>query len=291
VTNPPVLDGLALVAGRYDAFILDVWGVLHDGMVPYPDVISTLTRLHEAGKRTILLSNAPMRAETVARRVAAIGIPRDLFGSVMTSGEEVWQQLRQRRQPGADAFYAGLGDRCLWLGPGRHAGMCEGLDLDLALAPEQADFILNTGPDGLDDDATSLLPLLRRAVDRALPMICANADLHVIHDGTRIVCAGQLAKVYERIGGTVRWHGKPFPSVYQACFALLGNPDRARILAVGDNRRTDVAGANAAGLDSLLITGGIDAELFADVLTDPHRLAAVLRDQPGPTYIAEGLRW
>ena len=58
----------------------------------------------------------------------------------------------------------------------------------------------------------------------------------------------------------MRWHGKPFPSVYDSCLDLLGIDDRSRILAVGDSLRTDIAGAARAGIDSVLIIGGIHAD-------------------------------
>jgi HAD superfamily hydrolase (TIGR01450 family) len=93
-------------------------------------------------------------------------------------------------------------------------------------------------------------------------MVCANPDLVVIHQGRRAICAGAVAQRYEALGGRVRWHGKPFRPVYETCFAALGITDRRRIIAVGDSLRTDIAGANAAGIDSVLVTGGIHAEEF-----------------------------
>ncbi len=283
--QPALLDGIAGLAQRYDGFILDVWGVLHNGVAPYPGVVDALERLKAAGKRVALLSNAPMRAEQVAHRIEKIGVPRDLFQKVMTSGEEVWRNLQQRTDP----FYAALGRRCLFLGPPRHSGMLEGLGLVEATTPDEADFLLNTGPDELDDACTPFRAALERAAALGLPMACANADLHVMHGDTLIVCAGQMAKVYEEMGGIVRWHGKPHGSVYVACLELLGIADRSRILCVGDSLRTDIAGANAAGLDALLVAGGMhEAELSP---LDPARLAAFLEGRPQPRWVAPGLVW
>src|SRR3546814_9085355 len=94
-------------------------------------------------------------------------------------------------------------------------------------------------------------------------MVCANPDLVVVVGGTRAICAGALAAHYERLGGAVAYHGKPYPPVYDRCLRLLGIEDRRRILGVGDSFRTDIAGANAAGIDSLLIARGIHAEELA----------------------------
>jgi HAD superfamily hydrolase (TIGR01459 family) len=282
--------GVGAIADRYDGLILDVWGVLHDGERPYPGVIDALRHLRAAGKRIVLLSNAPMRTPSVAKRLAGFGITAAHYDAILTSGEEVWQNLHDRTDP----FYAALGRRCLWLGPDRHGSMVEDLGLAMVATPEAAEFILNTGPDGLDEQATAYQPLLRDAAARGLPMICANADLYVMQGDEIIRCAGILAKRYEDHGGTVRWHGKPFPSVYHGCFRLLGGLDPARILAVGDNLATDIAGASGVGIDSALVAGGIHAEalgLNAAGLPDPGRLQALIAGNPAPRWVLPRLLW
>ncbi len=280
------IKGLAEIASRYDGFILDVWGVLHNGVAPYPGVVDALTRLKSAGKRAALLSNAPMRAETVARRVEHIGVPRALYHEVMTSGEEVWQKLKDRSDP----FFAGLGHDCLYYGPPRHRGMLEGLDLVEVGSPAEASFILNTGPDDLDDDVTLYRAALEDAARRGLKMVCANADLHVMHGDKMIVCAGVMAQRYEEMGGTVSWHGKPYRSVYAACRRLLGVEAPDRILCIGDSLRTDIAGAAGDGLDSLLVTGGMHEGEFGrpfDFALFKDRLG----DRSEPTWVGPGLVW
>ena len=144
-------------------------------------------------------------------------------------------------------------------------------------APEEADFILNTGPAEWEDTLEDYAPLLDAACRRGLPMVCANPDLVVIHDGKPALCAGALAEEYERLGGRVRWHGKPYPSVYDSCLGLLGISDKRRILAIGDSLRTDIAGAAGAGIDSLLIAGGVHAAEFGEGgAVDLNRVAAAV---------------
>jgi ribonucleotide monophosphatase NagD (HAD superfamily) len=123
--------------------------------------------------------------------------------------------------------------------------------------------------------------------------VCANPDLVVIHDGRPALCAGALAEHYERIGGRVRWHGKPYPSVYDSCLALLGVAERRRILAVGDSLRTDIAGAAGAGIASLLIAGGVHAaEFAAGGALDQARIAAAVRESgTGPIAVAARFVW
>ena len=284
-----VIDGMRALAPRYDGFILDLWGVVHDGTAPFPGVLDCMQRLIAAGKRLVLLSNAPRRADDVVRRIAAIGVPAGLYHGVMSSGEEAWLHLFRRDDP----FYAALGRHCLQIGSERDLEMREGLDLDFVATPEEADFILNTGPAEWDDTIEDYAPLLDVALRRGLPMVCANPDLVVIHNGKPALCAGALAEHYERLGGRVRWHGKPYASVYDSCLDLLGITDRRRILAIGDSLRTDIAGAKAAGIDSLLIAGGVHAaEFTAGGELDQAQIAeAVARSGTRPIGVAARFVW
>jgi HAD superfamily hydrolase (TIGR01459 family) len=171
----------------------------------------------------------------------------------------------------------------------------DGLGLDFVDTVESAQFILNTGPAGWDDRIEDYEPVLRAALRRALPMICANPDIVVMHGDRLALCAGALAKWYEESGGRVRWHGKPFGSVYDTCLGLLGIADRTRVLAVGDSLRTDIAGAGGAGIDSVLIAGGIHAEELGtpDVeRPDLARIQTALREGSfNPVGVAWTLRW
>lgn len=271
-----VLAGIGGIIDDYDGVILDVWGVLHDGAKPFPGVLDALARLKSAGKRLAILSNAPRRAYLVASRLSEIGIPPELYDHIHSSGEEAWQHLKRRD----DAFYATLGRRCYHLGPARDENMVQGIDIERVADVGAAQFILNTGPAlGWEETVADYEPLLQAARASGVPMVCANPDLVVIHEGRPAICAGALAERYETLGGYVRWHGKPYPSVYETCFAALDIADRRRILAAGDSLRTDIAGAAAAGIDSVLVTGGIHSEQFGVApgeLPDRARLAAAL---------------
>jgi HAD superfamily hydrolase (TIGR01459 family) len=286
-----LIGGIREVVLRYDGFILDLWGVIHDGVAPMPGAVECLRSLLEEGKRIALLSNAPRRADDVVRRITRIGVPAELYHHVMSSGEEAWQHLNRRDDP----FYAGLGRCCLHIGSERDIEIREGLALQFVDTAEEAQFILNTGPAGWDDCIEDYELLLRAALARDLPMICANPDLVVMHGSRLALCAGALAKWYEEAGGRVRWHGKPFRSVYDTCLDLLAIEDRSRILAVGDSLRTDIAGAAGAGLDSLLIAGGIHAEEFgavSDRAPDLRRVEAAIRDGSyNPVGVAWSFRW
>ncbi|MDZ5646628.1 TIGR01459 family HAD-type hydrolase [Nitrospirillum sp. BR 11828] len=267
MTAIPLHTGLSHLADRYDGFILDLWGVVHDGIAPYPGVPECLKTLRAQGKRVCLLSNAPRRVDAAADRLTEMGLTPDHYDALLTSGEATHDALREP----PDAWHAALGPKLLHIGPDRDAGVY--LDLPGRIKvdrPEDADFVLNTGIVDFSESLADYEPILAACAALNLPMVCANPDL-VVHVGPQLViCAGELARRYEELGGDVRQHGKPYPGVYARCFDLLGGIARQRILAVGDSLRTDMAGANAAGIDGLLITGGIHREELgvADPLAD-----------------------
>ena len=277
----PLLDGFAALAPNYDGLILDLWGVLHDGVAAFPWAVDCLGRLRAAGVKVLILSNAPRRIGEIVARNRELGIAPDLADHVMSSGQEAWEHLRDR----PDAWYRALGVRCYHLGPERDYGMREDLDLDFVGDLGQADFLLNTGALGFADTAETYRDLLAAARARELPMVCANPDLVVVRGGAMEICAGTIAAAYEEIGGDVRYHGKPHPSIYETCLARLGVSDKARIAAVGDSLRTDIAGARRAGIGSVFVAGGIHAEELGmageGAAPDPARLQAIFRD-PGP---------
>ena len=248
------LDGFREIADGYDGFILDLWGVVHDGVAPIPGAPECLAALRAAGKRIVLLSNAPRRADSIMRQLARMGIPDTLYDGVMTSGEATHLMLQERPDP----WYAALGRRVFHLGPQRDRGVMAGLDLDVLDEPDGADFMLNTGPDdeAPQTDPSHYDPVLRRSAALGLPMICANPDLEVIRGGVRVVCAGTLAVRYVDMGGDVRSLGKPDPAIYRPVLDMLAVP-HGRVLAVGDALRTDIAGAAAVGLDACWVLGGL----------------------------------
>jgi HAD superfamily hydrolase (TIGR01459 family) len=284
-------SGLSSVIDRYDGLILDLWGVIHDGNAPYPGVPDCLERLAAAGKTICLLSNAPRRTAGVIARLEEMGIGRGLYQHIMTSGEATYEALRDR----ADPWHAALGRRLFHIGPQRDVDVYQGLDYTVVDSPEQADFVVNTGIDDFSETLADYVPVLQACAHHKLPMICANPDLVVMVGTEMALCAGALAVQYEEMGGDVHWHGKPHAPVYGRCLGLMGIADKRRILAVGDSLRTDVAGANAAGIDVALVTGGIHREELGGAWgadADAVKLAAAVEASGHvPTFAIPSLRW
>jgi len=249
-------DRVSDLADRFDALILDLWGVVMDGSHAYAGAPECLAELHARGKTVILLSNAPRREQAVVERLAGMGIEHALYDRIVTSGEASRMALETRDDPA----FAEMGRRFLYIGPTKDADLLAGLDY-AAAAVEEADFILNTGIVDDDDPLDKYDALLRAAAARGLPMVCTNPDRVVVrHSGQRVLCAGALAEFYETMDGVAHYFGKPYGGVYQVCFDLLDGTDPARVLAVGDTLETDIAGAQAFGLKTVLVQGGVLAE-------------------------------
>ena len=279
-----VLPGISTVLSDYDGFVLDLWGVIHDGVRPYPQAAVCLERLRDAGKRTVLLSNAPRRATVAQAGLRAMGIGDDLYTDIMTSGEATHILLRDKE----DAWFAGLGRKVFHLGPERDRNVIAGLPLDLVTNPSDADFVLNTGPDdaGGPTEVGDWDDLLMAFHQARLPMICANPDLEVMRGPLRLICAGALTARYEQIGGQARWVGKPDPEIYPTVLKMLSVP-AARVLAVGDTLRTDIAGAQGIGVDSCWVLGGIHAGDFPDdAAAERHARSAGLVPEMAMQYFS-----
>ncbi|MCW5745342.1 MAG: TIGR01459 family HAD-type hydrolase [Alphaproteobacteria bacterium] len=292
--RPTPIDRLAAVADRYDAYIVDLWGVVHDGKRPYPGVLDCFAAFKRAGKHTLLLSNAPRRAHAAVTRLAELGVARDLYDEVLTSGEDAWHALRTRGRPDAAPFYRDLGRRCFLFGAPRDLSLFEDIDVERVADIAMADFILCTNLFDYGDRPANHEETLRQAAARGQPMICANPDLVVVHGEALEYCAGAVAELYEQLGGKVVYHGKPHAQIYARARAMLGGAAPRRVLCVGDSLRTDIAGANGAGLDSLLVVGGIHREEFAgaDGNLDMARLEAACGVAGAwPTWVGAGLLW
>ncbi|MFZ4126277.1 MAG: TIGR01459 family HAD-type hydrolase [Rickettsiales bacterium] len=235
---------LTQIAAHYDAFIIDLWGVIHDGTSLYPGVAEALASL--APKPVVFLSNAPRRSHKVETVLDGYGIARTHYHKMITSGEIAFERLK------ADKTFA----RYYYLGPSKDEDILIDLPSYRNAPLEEAEFVMNTGYEYDFQPHGEVRPLLKKLIDRNLPLICVNPDMEVVkQDGTQMLCAGTLAAAYARMGGAVEYIGKPHANAYDAAKKHLKS--NAKILMIGDNPDTDIAGAVGANIDSLLITGGV----------------------------------
>ncbi len=243
------ISHLSSIIAPYDAVLLDLWGVVHDGSQLYPGAKEAMAQLKAAGKQIVLISNAPRRAAKAQIVLRQLGVLDSMYDHIITSGEMGYRWL--------SAGGAGWGKRYVFIGPARDSDVLDGLDYIRVGSVNEADFLLNVGFGSEEESAANWQPLLIEAAGRKLPMLCLNPDMEVVKiSGERFPCAGVLAADYQRLGGSVTYFGKPHQAIYDDCFEWLKCP-RGRVLAVGDGLATDIKGAAVAGIDALFISGGI----------------------------------
>ncbi|MGF1462798.1 MAG: TIGR01459 family HAD-type hydrolase [Maricaulaceae bacterium] len=260
---------LARLAPNYDALLCDIWGVIHDGRMPFQHAEAACRRFRAERGPVVLISNSPRPGAAIPAQFRQIGVGTDFYDAIVTSGDAIRAEL-SARAPGP-AFK---------LGPDRDDGLYAGTGLRFSELDE-ATFLSCTGLfDDTRETPEDYRALLSEGANRRLTMVCANPDIQVIRGGQRVWCGGALAQLYHSLGGHVVLAGKPHPPIYRLAFdAVRAAAGRAvssnRTLAVGDGPGTDLAGALRQGVDCWLITGsGLDAQ-----------------NQTGARYLAPALTW
>jgi len=246
---------LSALAAMYDSFILDQWGVLHDGTHPYPGAIDCLRQLHATGKPLVVLSNSGQREAENLRLMANMGFDGTLLDRFISAGEHARLALETR----ADDFHATLGRRCYAFTRGSDCSLLEGIGLDIVARVDDAEFLAVIGTDSPRRSLADYEVELQTGIARNLPMVCANPDVARITPHGIIEAPGVLARRYESLGGAVFYHGKPHPPIYRSCLQALGGCAPGRVLAIGDSVEHDILGAARVGIRSALIPGGVHA--------------------------------
>lgn len=287
-----IIESFAEITESCDALFFDVWGCLHDGLRPYPDAVLALQEFINQGGIVILLTNSPRPGRDVARQTDAIGVPRNVWHELVSSGDAAKMALF-KGAVGQKIYYVGPIEALGFLEPGEFA---EGVKIERT-SFEEADGIVCTGLfDDQSDKLEDYRPLLRKAWKRELAMLCANPDVIVDRGHRRVFCAGALAQMYKAYGAEVLLFGKPHPSIYELArkklHARMPTIDESRIICVGDGITTDVRGAHDQGLRCLFVSGGLAAsETGTTRHPDPGKLEEYLSPYGlEPEYAIGGFR-
>jgi HAD superfamily hydrolase (TIGR01459 family) len=281
----PVIHSIAEVGSAYDAWLVDIWGVMHNGVRAYPAAVAATKRFREQGGIVVLLSNSPRPASSLQGQLTNFGVDGTSYDATVSSGDLTRHELAKH-----------AGTRVFHLGPERDLPIFAGLDVERVGASE-AEFVVCTG---LFDDETETPDdyrgLLRDFAARKLTMLCANPDRMVERGHHLIYCAGALAEVYEALGGSVIYAGKPYLPIYELALEtiadLAGKPvPRSRILAIGDGVHTDMAGAAGFGLDAVFVASGLHRPKAGGADLDGAHLADLFDGRKRPRAAMTALAW
>ncbi|RWC29049.1 TIGR01459 family HAD-type hydrolase [Mesorhizobium sp.] len=269
-------DGIGPLVERYDVFLLDQFGVLHDGTRPYPGAVAALSALKRAGKTVVLISNSGKRARLNESRLMKLGFEPGSWDYFVSSGEVAWRSFNDMAASGK----LRPGTKCLLISRDNDRTAIEGLPFVLTEAGEDAELVLISASEGDRYDLDHYRRLLAPAAARQVPSFCTNPDRIMLTAVGPRFGAGEIADLYESLGGSVTRIGKPYKAIFDAALALVGEPERSTVVCVGDSIEHDISGGNSAGIATALVLSGI--------LADTPNLAAVFNEQQAwPDYITD----
>ena len=268
------IQGLREIEGEFDAFIIDQFGVIHDGKKLYPDASAAMAGLKAAGKKVAILTNSGKRRAANHARILAMGIPGVQFTGVVSSGDVAYAAISSGK-------FGHFGSAMI-VGRDGEDYAFDGLGMTFTTDPGVAALLIVLGSNAPKTSLADYRRQLAPAARRAIPAICCNPDLEMLTSQGLQPAPGAIAKLYEDLGGIVTWVGKPYVEIYQHALDLVGNPDPARTLAIGDSLLHDVKGGVGAGLKTALVRTGI-----ATGLSDE----AILNARPAPDYLLPSLCW
>ena len=268
-----LIKGLSQIQNKYNAFFIDLWGVVHNGVQVYPGALEVLKNLNKLNKRYVLISNAPRPSKSVKKYLLNLKIDKIFLKNIFTSGEATISILKKNT----------YGKKFFHLGPERDKDLIVEFEEDKT-SLDKCDFILCTGLfEGKENSLDYYKNLLKKYIK--IKMVCTNPDL-IVHRGSKTeYCAGSIAATFEKMGGEVIYFGKPYPTIYN--FFIKKNE---RILAIGDNIKTDIVGANRMKFDSLFITGGIHKKEFLNIPVENYD-KVLSKYKTKANYYQEKLNW
>ena len=253
--NVPFYDDLNFMINDSEGLILDIWGVLWDGINMYPEALKTLEKLRKLNIPIILLSNAPRKSEIISKKLSKIGIGVDLYDKIISSGDVCRSELIRNTN-----LVSGL--KYYFIGLKEDNDLLNNTKFQESHSPKDSDFVLITGPRDFDHILKDYTEELKECLKNKLPMICANPDKIVVRQsGKKIFCAGAIAEDYKKLGGTVKQFGKPHKNVFLEAlkFLKMFSPkiNFNNVSIIGDGLDTDILGGNSVQINTVLITSGI----------------------------------
>lgn len=287
-------EGISDISDSYSGFIIDQWGVLHNGETVYEDVIECLKELKARKKYVIILSNSGKRAEENKERLKKLGIGPSLYSTIVTSGEMTWQGLEHQNE----GVFKDIGTKCYLISRGGDRSIIKDSKVELVDDIAKADFLLISGLDSPDKTLEDYEPVLKHAVRKQMKCLCANPDMRGVMGGMTIMGPGTLAQRFQDFGGVVHYIGKPHQPIFQHCIKLLQDQEiyPGETVVIGDTMGHDILGGALANMDTCLVKTGLHEPVFRKT-TEPGEVNAALNLLAGqfnnirPKYLVDSLKW
>lgn len=286
---PICINGLGSIIDQYDAFIIDQWGVIHDGKTLYPGVSQVFKKLNELKKPIVILTNSSKTNEiNIVRLNESFGLSRNLYKDIISSADLLLNLILEKSHHP-------------WNKLGKRIFIVAAEDIERSIIDNSE---LESVSDINEAELVMLLSIkvnqnhenwMDTAIKNQLPLVCPSADIHSVSPNGIIEGMASLVAKYRRSGGYVINVGKPESFVYDKCKKILSGYDLNRILSIGDQLASDIVGAKQNGFHAALVSTGatnrrfplskslndIAEEVFK--LSDPKSLA--------PEWILKSLCW
>ena len=271
------IDSITDIINNYENYLIDQWGVMHDGLNGYNHAIETINYLEKKNKNLFIISNSSLRKKISIEKLPKLGFNKSSFIDVITSGEMIWNLINKnfsKLENKKNCFH--IYDNS------KEDGLLfrEGLNLSFVDRVDEADFILACTP-FVNMQPIDYVPLLDRAIDKKLIMYCANPDFETMgkNEKSNVFCMGAIAEIYKKMGGCVIIEGKPEKNIYIETTKSI-NLEKTKTIAIGDSIFHDIKGANNFSIDSVLVKSGIHKDL-----STIKRLCKI--HQIEPTYLID----
>ena len=174
------INGIAELINKYEVFIIDQWGVMHNGVRGYDYAIDCIKFLKKNKKKLIVVSNSSKRKESSIKRLPFLGYNEKDFDEILTSGEMIWKELSSLRKS-----YGNNLTNCFHIyDKSKEDGISfrDGLNhIKFVEDISESDFILGCTP-FYDSKPLDYIPILKKAFEKKLIFFCANPDYETIED-------------------------------------------------------------------------------------------------------------
>jgi HAD superfamily hydrolase (TIGR01459 family) len=291
--NTKFCQGISDISDSYTGFILDTWGVLHNGKELYDAVPECLKELKTRKKFVLLMTNSDRREAELVADFEKMGLPRDMYSAVLTSGEMLWKGFHDQQ-----GVFAGLGQTCYLIGGERTRDFLGTTPITEEKDIKKAGFLLISGWDTLDKNVQVYDEVLREAVRRRIKAICIHPDSRALLGANYATGSVQIAMRFQEIGGVVTMIGKPYKPMFHECIKILHQNEiyPGQTVMIGDTMAHDILGASLVNMDTCLVRNGIHSGMFknAATLADVNKILNALVAQYNhvrPTYLVDKLKW
>lgn len=294
MANTKFCQGISDISDSYTGFIIDTWGVLHDGEKVFESAVECLKELKTRNKFVLLISNSEMDASQTAAELKKLGLPEGYYSEILTSGELLKQGIAKQ----GEGVFAGLGNTCYLIGGERSRSFLKGVNVDIVEKIENATFLFISGWDDLTQDISAYEDVLREAVRRRIKVLCVNPDGRAMQTINFSTGPAMIAKRLQELGGVVQMIGKPYKPIYHHAIKILHNNNiyPGQTVMIGDSMGHDIIGGTLVNMDTCLIKNGVHSPVFkvADSPASVNKILNTLISQYNsirPTYLVDRLKW